>query len=114
MDGIYAAYLSGRNGQSMVLLAIKGNKIVGADVGGLKYTGIINQISNGHLRCEIQYTIPPGVSLITGSGPVAKDVPVELVFELPSDFGGGPIVSIMTPFGPLNAKFKKLSNLDFD
>jgi hypothetical protein len=53
-----------------------------------------------------------GVSLITGPGPVAKDVPVNLTFDLPKNFGEGPVVGIDTPFGPLNAKFQKLADID--
>jgi hypothetical protein len=111
MDGFYAAFLTGRGGQSVVLLAIKAGKIVGVDVGGLKYVGSIARSGDG-FRCEVQYTIRPGVSLITGPGPVAKEVPVDLKFDLPMNFGDGPVVGIDTPFGPLNAKFQKLADID--
>lgn len=37
MDGFYAAYLTGRGGNTVVLLAIKSNSIVGVDAGGMKY-----------------------------------------------------------------------------
>jgi hypothetical protein len=86
--------------------------IVGVDVGGLKYAGSISPGSGDRFRCELQYTIPPGVSLITGPGPVAKEVPVNSTFDLPKDFGDGPVVGIDTPFGPLNAKFQKLADID--
>jgi hypothetical protein len=112
MDGFYAAFLTGRGGQSVVLFAIKAGKIVGVDVGGLKYAGSINAGSGDGFRCKIRYTIKPGVSLITGPGPVAKEVPVNLTFDLPRNFGEGPVVAIDTPFGPLNAKFQKLADID--
>jgi hypothetical protein len=112
MDGFYAAFLTGRGGQSIVLFAIKSGKIVGVDAGGLKYTGNMRTKSDDGFTCDINYTIPPGVPLITGPGPVAKEVPINLLFELPKNFGEGPIVRIDTPFGPLNAKFQRLSDID--
>jgi hypothetical protein len=112
MDGFYAGYLTGRGGNSVVLLAIKSNSIVGVDVGGLKYDGSVEAASDGRFRFHIRYTIPPGTPLITGVGGVATPTPVSLEFIVPADFASGTVVNIQTPFGPVNAKFSKLRDLD--
>lgn len=111
MDGFYAAYLTGREGHSQLMIAIRNMKLVGVDVGGIKYTGKLEPKDGGY-RCEVHYTIPAGTALITGPGPVASAVPVDLIFDLPANFGEGPFVAISTPLGPLNASFKKLSDMD--
>ncbi|SRR5258705_13704698 len=112
MDGFYAAYLTGRGGNAVVLLAIKSNLIVGVDGGGLKYDGTVEATAHDALRFHIEYTIPPGTPLITGMGGVATPTPVSLDFIAPHDFASGTIVTIQTPFGPVNAKITKLRDLD--
>jgi hypothetical protein len=47
MDGFYAAYLTGRGGNTIVLLAIKSNSIVGVDAGGMKYDGRVETATHG-------------------------------------------------------------------
>jgi hypothetical protein len=42
----YANYLTGRGGNSVVLLAIKSNLIVGVDAGEMKYDGSVEAAAN--------------------------------------------------------------------
>src|SRR5262249_52431631 len=103
-DGFFAAYLTGRSGNSVALLAIKSNSVVGVDVGGLKYDGTVEAVTSGGFRFHLNYVIQPGTQLITGVGSVATPTPVSLDFTVPQDFATGVIVTIQTPFGPVNAK----------
>jgi hypothetical protein len=112
MDGFYAAYLTGRGGNTVVLLAIKSNSIVGVDAGGLKYDGNVEPTTGGAFKFQVKYILPPGTPLITGMGGVATPTPVSLDFTVPPDFTSGTIVTIQTPFGPVNAKMSKLRDLD--
>lgn len=112
MDGFYAAYLTGRGGNSVVLLAIKSNSIVGVDAAGMKYDGSVTPANNGTFNFHLKYVIQPGTPQITGIGTVATPTPVSLDFTLPPDFATGVIVTIKTPFGPVNAKMTKLRDLD--
>jgi hypothetical protein len=112
MDGFYAGYLTGRGGNSVVLLAIKSNSIVGVDAGGMKYDGSVEPATNGGFTFHVTYTVPPGTPLITGMGGVAVATPVSLDFMVPSDFASGRVLTIETPFGPVNAKFSKLRDFD--
>lgn len=112
MDGFYAAYLAGRGGNTVVLLAIKSDLIVGVDAGGLKYDGSVTPAANGAFTFHVRYVLPPGTPLITGMGTVATPTPVSLDFIVPEDFATGVIVTIQTPFGPVNAKITKLRDFD--
>jgi len=109
MEGFYAAYMTGRTGQSVLLFAIKDGRLTGVDVGGMRYDGHVDPKPDGSgFSCRVSYTIIPGTSLITGAGPVATPTDVTVTFDLPTNFGDGPIIGIQTPTGPLNAKFVKL------
>ena len=108
MDGFYAAYLTGRAGNGLLLFAIRGPTFIGVDGGGVKYDGRI-EIDDLGLKCTIVYVIPAGTpNLITGASPPATDQRIPLEFILPKDFWNGQVVGITTPLGPVNARFQKL------
>jgi hypothetical protein len=113
MDGFYAAFLTGRGGNSIILLAIKSGSIIGVDIAGLKYDGSIETAADGNVRFHINYVIQPGTQLITGVGGVGTTTPVSLDFTAPADFASGIVIAIQTPFGPVNAKITKLRDFDF-
>lgn len=108
MDGFYVAYLTGRGGNSLLLFAIRSKTLVGVDVGGMKYDGNVEVAPNGGYSFHVEYVVTPGTPLITGVGSVASPTPVSLDFNVPTNFADGVIVSIQTPFGPVNVKISKL------
>jgi hypothetical protein len=113
MDGFFAVYVTGRSGVSLVLLASKGGRLVGADIGGLKYDGEIASKPDGTgYTCRVTFKVPQGGALIAGGGPAAAATDITLIAELPANFSEGPIVPIQTPTGPLNARFVKLRDFD--
>ena len=107
IEGFYAAYMTGTAGTSVLLFVIKDWKLTGVDVGGMKYDGEVTEIKTG-FHCSVVYIIPPGASMITGSPPPTSPQRIPLNFDLPRDFANGQTISIVTPLGPLNAKFEKL------
>jgi hypothetical protein len=109
MDGFYAAYVTGHAGVGVLLLAIRGTTLVGVDAGGIKYDGQITPTERGY-HCTVLYIVPPGASLITGSPPPTDFQRIPVEFDLPKDFTHGQIVPIVTPLGPVNAKFEKLKD----
>lgn len=113
MDGFYVAYLTGRGGSSVLLFAIKSNSLIGVDVGGMRYSGRVERGPNGNFVFHIEYTISPGTPLITGVGSVPAPTPVALDFSVPANFAEGVVVSVQTPFGPVNAKISKLRDFEF-
>jgi hypothetical protein len=113
MEGFFAAYLTGRSGMSVMLFAVKEGRMIGVDMGGMKYDGQIQAKADGTgFACRISYTILPGIALITGAGPMAKPTEITINFDLPLNFAEGPVIGIETPTGPLNAKFAKLRDFD--
>jgi hypothetical protein len=112
MDGFYAAFLTGRGGNTIVLFAIKSTVLVGVDAGGVKYDGSVQPLSDGGYRFLLSYVVQPGTQLITGMGSVGTPTPVQLDFIAPNDFASGVVITIQTPLGPVNAKLSKLRDLD--
>jgi hypothetical protein len=112
MNGFYSAFLTGRNGNTIVLLAIYAGMVVGVDAGGLKYDGTVQELPNGSVRFQVRYVVQPGTQLITGMGSVGAPTPVQLDFIAPEDFAAGTIITIQTPLGPVNAKLNKLRDFD--
>jgi hypothetical protein len=110
VDGIYAAYMTARAGNSILLLVIKDSKITGVDVGGLKYDGQFKETEKG-FHFSVVYLIPAGATLITGSLPPTSPQHIPLELDLPKDFANGQTIRIETPLGPLNARFEKLRDL---
>ncbi|HUN98600.1 MAG TPA: hypothetical protein VMU69_20500 [Bradyrhizobium sp.] len=113
MDGFYVAYLTGRGGNSVLLFAIRSSTLVGVDVGGMKYDGHVEKTPNGTVTFHVEYVVTPNNSLITGVGNVAAPTPVALDFVVPGNFAEGVVVTIQTPFGPVNAKISKLRDYNF-
>lgn len=115
LDGFYVAYVTGAAGIGQVLFVVAGEKIVGADAGGLKYDGkiVILPGQGGH-RCSLIYSIPAGAATITGAPPSPQALELPLEFDLPINFLEGVIVRIQTPLGAVNAKFEKLRSLDLN
>ena len=112
MNGIYAAYVTGKAGNSIILFVIINGTNTGVDVGGMKYDGSIKEKDDktGY-TCSLVYVVPAGVGLITGGAPLTSSTPVPLTFDLPLRFMEPIITRIETPLGPVNARFEKLKDL---
>jgi hypothetical protein len=112
MDGFYVAYMTGNAGTSVLLFVVMQGRLIGADVGGLKYDGTIQQKPDGSgFTCSIVYVVPAGGILITGAPPQSEAVRVPLTFDLPNGFTDGRVITIQTPLGPVNAKFEKIRDV---
>jgi hypothetical protein len=113
MEGFFAGYLTGRAGMSVILFAVKDGRLIGVDMGGIKYDGQIRAKADGiGFSCRVSYTMLPGIPLITGAGPMATPTEITLNFDLPLNFAEGIVIGIETPTGPLNAKFTKLRDFE--
>jgi hypothetical protein len=111
INGFYAAYLTGNVSQGFAMLVFRNGKIVGVDVGGVKYDGIYNDTGNG-FAVELNVLVPPNTSLVQGvtSGPHGDKSSLE--FQLPVDFLEQPFIRVSTKHGPVNAKLTKLRELN--
>lgn len=112
LDGFYAGYITGNAGVTTLLFALQRGRFVGVDVGGLKYDGVLEEKRDGSgYTLSLVYVIPPGASLITGASPPETTLKVPLSTELPLQFADGRVIGILTPLGPVNARFEKLRDL---
>lgn len=108
---IYVAYLTGVAGQSVGLFYIGDGLIAGVDVATMQYNGTYRTNDDGSLDGNVEYVLPPNVSLITGSPPGVAPAKVSLKLILPKGFYDGRTIKIETPLGPVNARFEKLKDI---
>ena len=108
---IYAAYFTSFAGQSIGLFYIGDGLLTGIDVGTMKYDGAYKTMPDGSLEGTVEYVVPPGVSLITGTPPSNTPTKLQLKLTLPANFDDGRVITIETPAGPVNARFEKIKEL---
>lgn len=109
-EGIYFAYLSAAEGYSALLFVLRNNRITGADVGGLQYSG--SYVSRGpKLTGTISAVFPEGAKSITGFQQEKGSQRIDFNFELSfSDIGKG-YLTLKTGIGEINASIHKLQEL---
>ena len=108
---LYAAYATGVAGSSMLILYIGDGIIAGMDIGTGRYDGTFAEKPDGGIHGIINFTIAPGRPMITGGVAPPDMPPVAVPFDFPKGFDEGNVVSMQTPFGPLNLRFEKVRDL---
>lgn len=112
MDGIYAAYLSGKAGNSVGIFLFKGGIVSGADIGGAIYDGQYSATEDGlHVVGTLTMDAPPNTPLITGTSSADPNSKMPIPFRFPKDINEADVYKIETPAGPVNAKFRKIRSL---
>jgi hypothetical protein len=107
---LYIAYFTGSGGSSVALYYIGDGKILGVDVGAMKYDGTYRIEADGSLEVTISYLIPKSALLVTGQSN-SQEQRISSQYKLPAEFWNGQIVRIETPLGALNARFEKLKDI---
>jgi hypothetical protein len=81
---------------------------VGADLGGVIYTGIARENDVGWITLDIQLTIPAGTTLVQGTA--VQDVPHTNSIHafLPPDFGDGHPQQIQAALGVVTIMVKRV------
>jgi hypothetical protein len=111
IDGIYAAYMTGTDGQGFGMFVFHNGILSGADPLGVRFDGMYESTEDGKILATIKVTVPPegtvvqGVSV--GSSPLTYEVPLLLEADLES-MG---VFRLDTPLGPVNVKLEKLRGL---
>jgi hypothetical protein len=108
---LYVAYFTGVAGQSIGLFYIGDGMLVGIDVATMQYNGSYQIRPDGGLEGLVEYVLPAGAPLITGTPVGAAPTSVSVKLALPADFADGRVITIETPLGPVNAKFEKVRDL---
>lgn len=112
IDGIYAAYLSGKAGSGFAMLLFKDGKIAGADALGITFDGSFEVESNRETVLRVSVKSPPNVPLIQGGMTGPEGDAYEMLARLPANFASEEFVRIETRYGPLNARLTKLRDLN--
>ncbi|MGJ0396891.1 MAG: hypothetical protein ACR65U_11775 [Methylocystis sp.] len=112
-EGFYLAYTTGLQGNGVIMLMVMGGKIIGSDVMGVLFDGNYTPTQDGRgFDATIKITAPAGQTLIQGvpTGPSGLSYEVKAFF--PPDLERLDYLKIPTPFGSINARFKKLRGLN--
>jgi hypothetical protein len=112
IDGVYAAYLTGRGGQGLVMLLFRNGHVTGADVSGVKYDGSYVENDDRAFAVKLKIAIPPNTYLVQGVKASPEGDNSELVFALPADFLAQPFIRVNAKHGPVNVKLIKLRDFD--
>ena len=108
INGFYAVYLTGVVRQGIALLVFRNGKVVGVDVGGVKYDGTYGD----DFTVKLKVLIPPNTVLVQGVTTGPQGDASEIEFQLPVDFLSQPFIRVNAKHGPVNAKFIKLRDLN--
>jgi hypothetical protein len=110
INGFYALYYTGKAGSGFGVVVFKDGIVTGADASGGLYDGeyTINQ-DKRIFEGTIKMTVPPGVSLVTGSPVTQHFYTQQFPISLPLDLDQlrAPI-QVQTPTGPVNLKLQKI------
>ena len=111
IDGIYIAYFTGAGGNGMGMFVFRDGKIAGGDTGAWVYRGTYQVDDEDMAVGEVDFEIPPGASSITGASAAGQPLSVKVPIRLPVDIDENATYRIETPHGPLNAKFRKVTDV---
>ena len=111
INGFYGAYLTGIATQGFAMFVFRNGRVVGVDIGGVKYDGTYTDTAAGY-AVKLKVVIPPNVSLIQGVTVGPQGDSSELSFELPLAFLEKPFLRVNAKHGPVNAKIVKLRELN--
>lgn len=106
IDGIYTAYLTGKAGQAMAMFVFSKGSIAGADMAGITYVGSYS-VNAGRATGEVTYSMPAQSQSITGVSFERPSDTIRIPIDLPETIDPTETYGILTPLGPLNAKFIK-------
>jgi len=112
IDGFYMAYLSGPNGNGIMMLVILNGTIVGSDPFAVIVDGTYCLATDKlHYEAKLVVTAPPDTLLVHGVNTGADGLSYEMNVALPLDPAAQDYITIETPLGKLNVRFKKLREI---
>lgn len=110
IDGVYTAYLTGVAGQSLAMFVFFKGRVTGADMSGVVFDGSY-RVTDEHVEGEISYRMPAESISITGATFEDQSEILDVTFQLPTKIDHNETYRILTPIGPVNAKFVKNTGL---
>ncbi|MCA3312366.1 MAG: hypothetical protein ING24_13155 [Roseomonas sp.] len=110
LDGFYAVYMASRGGEALAVITIDQGVIRGAGLDATCYDGSLSSAVDGFV-VSLHVSVPAELSLVQGGSSGSDGQNFVVSFRLPSDFAQRDFISIETPHGLVNAKFRRLRGL---
>ena len=107
MDGFYVGYFTGEAGNGLAMFTLLKGVIVGVDALGVNFDGSYEPAEQGY-KIAVKITAPPGGMLVQGVSTGTTGLKYEIETLIPGPLDTVPYLTIPTPFGAVNVKFKKL------
>lgn len=110
IDGFYAVYMASRDGEALAVITLDQGSIHGAGLDSTCYDGTIAS-SDGGFDVALHVSVPAEVNLIQGGSSGSSGLDFDVAFRLPTDFAQRDFITIETPNGLVNARFRRLRGL---
>lgn len=110
MDGFYVGYFTGDAGNGLAMFIFLNGVIVGVDAGGVRFDGTYQSQGEG-FKMAVTITAPPGGMLIQGVATGESGLTYQVERLVPADLETLDYLTFPTPYGPVNARFKKLRDV---
>jgi hypothetical protein len=109
-DGTYSFVYCGAQGVGIGVITIKNNVLMGADLGGGRYRGLISEQQNGDgYRLVFDMFVPANVLLVQGASPQEISyTKSDIAFDIRSDFGNGEPIKLFVPPGELTLMIQRI------
>lgn len=105
-EGFYSVFYTGQAGSGILMLCLKGGRIVGADAAGGSIIGVY-EYGDDNLNVKCAFNFRAG-NLVTGQS-LAQPITHEAEFRLPTRLFDGETVRADIGTGPINARAEFLS-----
>jgi hypothetical protein len=109
MSALYAMNYVGRTGTGGGAVYVGNGKIVGIDVGNLRYNGTYTE-QNGRLKGTVALTAPTGGTLVTGAALPAGSR-LGLTLDWPVNFADGKPQAVTIEGNQVHVTFEKIGDI---
>lgn len=111
IDGIYAGFMTGEEGNGFSMFSFLNGIISGADPMGVLFDGSYAVEADAY-AVEVKVTVPAGGTVIQGASAGPSGLTYAVNFRLPLNFAGQDFSRIETPLGAVNLRLQKLRGVE--
>lgn len=110
IEGIYAGYMTGAEGNGFSMFVFINGIVSGVDPLGVKFDGTYCAKEH-HYDAAIKVTVPSGGMVIQGASAGSAGMTYTVTIKLEPNFAQLDHIRIDTPLGPANLRLRKLRGL---
>jgi hypothetical protein len=103
--------MASRGGEALAVLTLDKGVIRGAGLDSTCYDGSIKSSEKG-FDVALHVAVPARMELIQGGSSGSAGLEFDLAFSLPKNFAECDFITIETPHGLVNARFRQLRGLE--